>query len=392
MPKSAFPTPRKKINPKTGKIMGYEARPYLVINGRKKQVSVYGKTATEVKDQVARLLSKNKAEVKHDSASSTLSLEEYLNRWVERQKSRVEAQTLKYSTYSARKSSLSKYITPYLGHLYLDAVTPALIKTHLDRMLDQLPRRLGQVVGTRSLQLAFETLRLALHDAVEGGHIAVNPCSFSKSLKPLHRRSDKLILNKNQADRLADACKSDAQLRMIILTALQTGMRQGEIFSLRVWNLDFEKNLIQVRATLNKTLGGRSFTKPKSQAAIRDIKVAPEFMADLKEFIGDAYPDSLIFKNKHGGPINKDNFMRRQFNPVVRQAGLPDVDFHSLRHTHASICIALGADPKALARRLGHTSVRLTLDTYGHLFPDHQDGIADGLSKSYSKTDASRQG
>jgi integrase len=91
-------------------------------------------------------------------------------------------------------------------------------------------------------------------------------------------------------------------------------------------------------------------------------------------------PDGFVFPNSQGKPIGHASFMQHHFKPALARAGLPDtIRFHDLRHTHASLLIAMGAHPKAIQERLGHSSITVTLDVYGHLFPGVGDELARGL-------------
>ena len=96
--------------------------------------------------------------------------------------------------------------------------------------------------------------------------------------------------------------------------------------------------------------------------------VANELAAHLENRPDD--PDALVFTSPEGSTLNHKNFYRRHFKPTVTTADLPtEMRFHDLRHTCAALCIALGAHPKAIQERLGHSSITVTLDRYGHLFP-----------------------
>ena len=87
----------------------------------------------------------------------------------------------------------------------------------------------------------------------------------------------------------------------------------------------------------------------------------------------------LVFPTPNGIVWRKDNFMARVFRPAVRRAELAPLRFHDLRHTYAALMVAAGAHPKLLQAQLGHTSINVTLNTYGHLFPDAFVDIGDAL-------------
>ena len=94
--------------------------------------------------------------------------------------------------------------------------------------------------------------------------------------------------------------------------------------------------------------------------------------------------DGLVFTDSRGGALRHSNFYRRHFRPAVERAGLPCATrFHDLRHTCAALLIAQGAHPLAIKERLGHSSITVTIDTYGGLFPSVDEALADGLEDTY---------
>ena len=113
----------------------------------------------------------------------------------------------------------------------------------------------------------------------------------------------------------------------------------------------------------------------------------------LAERLSD--PDVFLFTATQGGPLRHNNFYQRRFCPALRRAGLPaTARFHDLRHTCGALLIAQGAHPKATQARLGHSSIQVTMDRYGHLFPDALDHLADWLdaARATARTDPARTG
>src|SRR5947209_9168830 len=116
--------------------------------------------------------------------------------------------------------------------------------------------------------------------------------------------------------------------------------------------------------------------------ANRHVPVPPILMDEIDSYVGDVVGDrdALVFTALHGGPLRHGNFYRSQFKPAVRAAGLPEgLRFHDLRHTYGTFCIASMADPYAVMKRMGHSSITVTCDTYGHMFPERDAQITDGL-------------
>lgn len=107
-----------------------------------------------------------------------------------------------------------------------------------------------------------------------------------------------------------------------------------------------------------------------------------------------ADPNALVFTAPGGGALRLTNFRRRVWVPAVQAAGLPErVRIHELRHTCASLLIARGAHPKAIQEHLGHSSIQVTIDRYGHLFPDEKERLAEALEYAYqAAAEGSREG
>jgi integrase len=110
----------------------------------------------------------------------------------------------------------------------------------------------------------------------------------------------------------------------------------------------------------------------KTSAGRRQVRLSDETLRILREQLLVRVPNEhgLVFPTPGGAVWRKDNFMSRVFRPAVRRAGLTPLRFHDLRHTYAALMVAAGAHPKLLQAQLGHTSINVTLNTYGHLFPD----------------------
>jgi integrase len=109
-------------------------------------------------------------------------------------------------------------------------------------------------------------------------------------------------------------------------------------------------------------------------AALREHQLASPFSGE----------DDLIFASENGTPLDGHNFVRRIFDPALRRAGLPKIRFHDLRHTFASLLIAQGEHPKLICEQLGHASVQITLDRYGHLLPASYDSAEERLDAALS--------
>jgi integrase len=166
---------------------------------------------------------------------------------------------------------------------------------------------------------------------------------------------------------LVDAADSQKE-RIIYMVAGLTGMRQGEIFGLKWTDIDWINQQIHVKRTYNHG----KFYEPKSKTSRRSIDLAPELVKELKmwQLACSKGELDLVFPNEKGKPENKSNFLRRQFYPALASADLPHMRFHDLRHTYCALLLDQGENIKYIQRQMGHSSIQVTLDIYGHLMED----------------------
>lgn len=192
-----------------------------------------------------------------------------------------------------------------------------------------------------------------------------------------------LFLEPEEILRLADAITP--AFRTLIVFAAYTGLRAGEIGALRVGRLNVLRGAAEVRESLADVKGKLIFGATKTYAQ-RTVRL-PRFLCDsLGEHLAGrpTRPEDLVFTGATGKPLRHNLFYARHFKPAVQRAGLPHgLRFHDLRHTCAALLIAQGAHPRASMERLGHTSIQVTLDRYGHLFPALDEALTDGLETTY---------
>jgi integrase len=199
-------------------------------------------------------------------------------------------------------------------------------------------------------------------------------------------------LSAQEARRLLATARGD-RLEAFYALAVHTGMRRGELLALR-WN-DVslgEPGVVRVHRTLTRTEDGNSIAlgDPKTKRSGRTVRLTPGARDSLKRHrtrqaeerlkVGSAYQDrDLVFATKCGTPINPSNLRNRSFAPLLKQAGLPQITFHDLRHTTASLLFSKNVHPKFVQELLGHASVAFTLDTYSHMLPSMGGEVATAM-------------
>ena len=162
------------------------------------------------------------------------------------------------------------------------------------------------------------------------------------------------------------------------MLAALTGLRQGELFALRDRNVDLDALTVQVEHGAYRG----ELVPVKTRASRRRVDLSSIAAHVIRRQLLARKPNDLglVFPSPRGALLNDDNFRHRVFRPAVRRTVVTGLRFHDLRHTYAVLMVAAGAHPKYLQAQMGHSSIRVTLDLYGHLFPDANRGVLDALT------------
>jgi integrase len=188
------------------------------------------------------------------------------------------------------------------------------------------------------------------------------------------------FLDASQVDRLV--AELEPRYRTLVYTAAYTGMRWGELAALKVRNVDLIEGVIHIVEAVAE-VNGRLIEGRTKTGTARKVSIPPFLKKMLADHLARYPSPGYVFTSAEGKPLRR-NFYRRHFVKAVREAGLPQgFRFHDLRHTCAALLIGQGAHPKEIQERLGHSTIRLTFDRYGHLFPSLDDRLRDGLEEVY---------
>jgi len=242
----------------------------------------------------------------------------------------------------------------------------------------------GNVRGLRTVQLTHSVFHRALNDAMKLGLISRNPDGLTNPPKPMAKEMS--FFDEGQAQKFLFSAHDDPNFAIFHM-AIAAGLRQAELLGLKWSDLFWEKMYLQVqRQVTKKRGGGYEFTSPKTRSGTRRVDLGKMTIKILREHqqaqfqktkvAGDNWQDQdLIFTSKIGTPTDRDN-LRKQFKKLLRKAGLPDIRFHDLRHTAASLMLNSGVPVIVVSKRLGHARPSITLDIYGHLIPSKQQEAA----------------
>lgn len=345
--------------------------------GRKRR-TVYGKTRKEVAAKLAKAISNREDGLVFDAKNLTVG--DYLDLWL-----RDSVQdTVRLTTYQGYERVVRLHIKPALGRIKLDNLTPVHVRS-LYR------ERLEAGLAPRMVQLVHTILHKALKQAVNDDLIPRNVTEAVKAPRPVNKEMKPL--SPDQARTLLEAARGE-RLEALYALAVTTGMRQGEILGLKWEDLDLEAGTLQVRRTLSTAMGGGvRFGPPKTARSRRSIRVPKLALTALRRHrkaqleqrmkLSGIWEDhDLVFTTGVGTPLSRADLITRSFKPLLRRASLPDIRFHDLRHTCATLLLSRGVHAKLVQELLGHSTIAVTLDTYSHVLPGMDDGLADTMDEA----------
>jgi integrase len=281
-----------------------------------------------------------------------LTFKEYAETWV---KSYAEM-NLKPSTLTLYQIILDKHLIKEWGDYQLDSIKTAQIQMYASERLKK--------VSAKTVRNEIALLKQMFKHAHQWGYVKLNHAEHAK--RPRIEKKEIEILEPEETERLLEHT-TDAY-RMAFKTAIMTGMRAGELWGLQWGDIDWNAGQIYVR----RSLWGGNFQSPKSKTSIRKIDIPSSLLLELKKWklACPVSEDDLVFPNTDGTISIHNTVLKSHFQPALRRAGLRHVSFHSLRHSNASMRIQAGQNIKYLSTQLGHSSINITMDRYGHLFND----------------------
>ena len=347
-------------------------------NGKRKRKTVYGNTRGEVAEKLTVALRAQRRGL--PMTAERLTVGDFLERWLlDSAKPQVRP-----NTFDGYERVLRLHVIPEIGHDRLARLTPQRITQLYERLL-------AKGLKPRYVRLAHAVLRRALGQAERWNEIPRNPAALVDP--PRAERSEVAPLGAEEIDQLLAVAKGDP-LEALYVLAVTTGLRQGELLGLRWQNVDLGVGRLAVRQQVQRSPGGWAFTEPKT-ASIRRVVRLPRIAVDalnrhrvdqLEQRLahGPDWTDhDLVFPNSRGGPIERQNLVRRSFKPLLQHAGLRPTAFHNLRHSAARLLLAQGIHPKVVQERLGHSSISVTMDVYSHVLPSIQNEAVDALDRHF---------
>jgi integrase len=303
--------------------------------------------------------------------SSKQTLAEYLDYWLEH----VHKPAIGSTTYAGYRYTLNSRIIPALGHIQVQKLTMRQVQMFYSDLLTN-----ERLSGARVRNI-HRLLRMALEHAVHEGLVTKNICQEVKL--PRSEKRERTVLALEEATQLWSSVEESNMMRMVMMLAVTTTLRRGEVLALHWQDVNLKERKIQIRRSLAYLKERGLFEKePKSAHSKREIAL-PSFVANAlekyrvsqqiaRQAAGDAWQDhDLVFCNSKGAHIPL-NALNRQLARILSDAGLPKMRFHDLRHSAVTILLKMGVPPHVVQEIAGHSDIRITLGVYGHVLPGQQ--------------------
>lgn len=285
------------------------------------------------------------------------------------------------NTIRGYRVNIDKHIVPYIGQIQLNRLQP----NDIQKLYSDLEA--AGLSGT-SVRYVHNNLHKALGFAVKSQLIPRNPADMVEP--PRVNRKEARTLTPAEVALLLRACNGQ-EIELPVLMAVTLGLRRGEALGLQWSDVDMEQRTITVRHSASFTKEGFVLSTTKTKNSRRTllmpemVKIAFERNAlrqrAAADLIGAEFnPHNLVCCREDGTPFSS-NVLQHRFKAVLRENDLPDICFHELRHTNATLMLRNSVPAKIVSSMLGHSSIGITMDTYSHVMTEMQEGAVDVMNE-----------
>jgi len=369
--------------------------------GRRRRVSFYAKTSRAVRAEMKKARDRVDAGAPVKDASTTVA--DWLTHW----RATTLAVSDRKETTRALYTTLSRqHLDPApFGAIPLDKLRPSDIEALVLRLrartkpgpkdADGGPGDPVRALSDSTIRSTYTVLRSALDGAVRDGLLARNPAAQIR--RPGVERTEARHLDGDAVTSVLRAAESSRYHSVLVLIAA-TGLRKGEALALSWDHVDLDAGVLRVAATISRVAGRLLITEPKTVRSRRTVPLHPAVVAMLRKHracqaaerlrAANQWADSgLVFTTELGGPVDPRNLLR-VIGLAAKAADVTDVGVHTLRHSAAVAWLESGVHIKAVADLLGHSSIAITGDVYGHTSDDTARAAVDALAGRLGLVDA----
>jgi integrase len=343
------------------------------IDGKRRRRQAYARTQREALAKLTEL--RRAADRGQNLAAAPQTVAEWLAHWLTEVKARDGTRP---STLRRYREVVDGHLVPVLGKVRLDKLAPLDVERLLAARRDS--------VSPATLVKIHAVLRVALADAERRDRVARNVARSVRA--PALAEEERRALTVEEAKKLLAAAVGDRYETVFVL-GLTMGLRRGEVLGLRWDDVNLDTRTLRVQRALQRVSGELRLVEPKTRSSRRPLPILLLAVKALEKHrthqdeerraAGDGWqPTGLVFTTRVGGPIEPRNLNRR-FEELRRRVDLPWLRLHDLRHACATFLLAHGVDPRTVMEILGHTTIRQTMDRYGHALPERMRAAADAM-------------
>ncbi|MEH7223904.1 tyrosine-type recombinase/integrase [Bacillus sp. JJ1566] len=356
------------------------------------------KTKKKLQDHLELILAKFQMEVEAGEyiTPEKMLLKDFIEVW----ESKYAQENLSEQTLDVYLTYIKNHITPYFGHMRIDQIKPI----HIVNFLAQIQRKDGREgpVSAGTKQYIHRVLRNIFERAVKWQFVKSNPVDSVEKPQNNDDDEEKDVYDANEVEvLLASVQDRSPHWRIFVSLALAAGLRRGELLGLEWSNVDLNEKTITIIQTITRGKSGKPIIKkPKSKKSKRIISLPSSIVNELEDFqlywkkekmkMRDKWIEEeheWLFCNEDGThfyPTTPTTWWRRFVNSV----GIRFIRLHDLRHTSATLLINQGVHAKIISKRLGHSGIRITMDTYGHALRSADEGAAEKLDDIFKRKKA----
>ncbi len=314
------------------------------------------------------------------------NLSTYLEKWLEQH----VRPNLSPNTHRQYFWLVKQHIVPILGTKRIEDIKRSDVKNLIALKATQgvTPRGPNsepdeKLLSRSTLRLIRAVLHAAFEDAIQEGLISINPAS--KVELPKAPAKEAVFLRPEEASRLFRAALDD-DLAEFWMFMLSTGTRIGEATGIRWQDLDLKQETVTIRGQLQRINGQLQYRGTTKTNQVRNLVLTKDLVERLRQLQGSALihgiqdPEGIVFLNPEGRRLDP-KYVRNKLMRLCKQAGVPPVSPHKLRHTAATLALAETGDLHAVQKMLGHSQIALTANTYGHSVHESQKRVSSALER-----------
>lgn len=338
----------------------------------------YGKTKKEVTEKLIHYRHDQQQGILVPSSQQTVA--EFFTRWLED----TQKHSLRPRAYERYEEVARLHIVPVLGKLQLQ-------KLEAQHVQMLYTKKIEAGLSPTTVNTIHGVLHKALENAVRWNLVPRNVCDLVSPPRRAHYEVQ--VLTVEEINKLLDAARGH-YLEALFYLAIATGLRRGELMGLKWQDIDWQAGTLQVKRTLSRVpskLPGRGYieSETKTKKSRRSIVMASFALESLKRHktrqaeamlkAGEKWQhNDYVFCTSIGTHLNPSKDILDQLKKLLEKAGLPDIRFHDLRHSAATLLLSEGVHPKVVQEILGHSQISMTMDIYSHVLPNMQ---KDAMSK-----------